>query len=233
MNVKLVSITKSLITEKELTPEELIVYIARVSNPSNQMNFETSDRLIKYLVKNSHWSPFEMVDMTVDITTSRGIAAQILRHRSFSFQEFSQRYAEVSDFEPIELRKTGATNRQSSLEPFDPVIELSRELISGIDEGCQYTESTKASEIIKNYISEGERLYKNLLQAGVAKECARFVLPLTTQTRIFMKGSIRSWIHYLQIRYDEHTQLEHRLIADQIKKIFVENFPNISTIFND
>ncbi len=157
-------------------------------------------------------SPFEMVDMTVDITTSRGIAQQILRHRSFSFQEFSQRYAEATDFEPIQLRKSGATNRQSSLEVFDP--ELGWE--------------TKASEIIQVHLNNCDKLYQQLLTAGVAKECARFVLPITTQTRIFMKGSIRSWIHYLQIRMDEHTQLEHREIAFAIRDIFALNFPNIS-----
>ena len=122
MQVKLVSITKSLIEEKELTAEELIVYTARVSNPSNQLNSQTADKLINYMIKNKHWSPFEMVDMTVEITTSRGIAQQILRHRSFSFQEFSQRYAEATEFEDVQLRKSGATNRQSSLEVFNPEI---------------------------------------------------------------------------------------------------------------
>lgn len=213
MNVKLVSVTKSLIDAKELNPEELIVYVARVSNPSNQLNSETSDKLIAFLVKNKHWSPFEMVDMTVEIVTSRGIAQQILRHRSFSFQEFSQRYAEVTDFEPIQLRKSGATNRQSSLEEFDP--NLNGNTIS-------------ASRLINNHLRESEFLYKSLLESGVAKECARFVLPITTQTKIYMKGSIRSWIHYLQIRCDEHTQLEHRQIAVDILDIFKHSFPNIS-----
>lgn len=213
MNVKLVSITKSMVEEKELSPEELIVYVARVSNPSNQLNSETSDKLLSYLAKNKHWSPFEMVDMTVEIVTSRGIAQQILRHRSFSFQEFSQRYAEVTDFEPVQLRKAGATNRQSSLEPFDP--ELGHE-----DE--------TASVIIKMHLDNCEALYKSLLDHGVAKECARFVLPITTQTKIYMKGSIRSWIHYLQIRCDQHTQLEHREIAFSILEVFKTNFPNIS-----
>ena len=114
MKVKLVSLTNAIIEGKQLTPEELIVYTARVSNPSNQMNFETSDKLVSYLVKNKHWSPFEMVDMTVEITTSRGIAQQILRHRSFSFQEFSQRYSKVNTIEPVNLRYKGETNRQSS-----------------------------------------------------------------------------------------------------------------------
>jgi len=212
MKVKLVSLTKSIIEGKELSPEELIVYTARVSNPSNQLNFETSDKLIAYMVKNKHWSPFEMCDMTVEIVTSRGIAQQILRHRSFSFQEFSQRYAEATDFEGIELRKNGTTNRQSSSEVFNPVING----------------NFQASKLIENHLQESEKLYKSLLEVGVAKECARFVLPLTTQTTIFMKGSVRSWIHYLQIRCDWHTQLEHQQIALAILDIFKTNFPNIS-----
>ncbi len=212
MKTKLVSITKSFVEEKDLSPEELIVYIARVSNPSNQLNSETSDKLIAYLIKNKHWSPMEMVDMTVEIVTSRGIAQQILRHRSFSFQEFSQRYAEVTEMEEIQLRKSGATNRQSSLEIFDPYL----------------TVNATASKTIQEHLEYSERLYKQLLASGVAKECARFVLPLTTQTKIYMKGSIRSWIHYLQIRCDEHTQLEHRQIGLEIQEIFKSNFPMIA-----
>lgn len=210
--VKLVSISKSMIEEKELTAEELIVYIARVSNPSNQLNSETSDRLIAYLMKHKHWSPFEMCDMTVEITTSRAIAQQIIRHRSFSYQEFSQRYAEVTAFEDIQLRKAGTTNRQSSSEVFDPLI----------------FSHLRASTLIEDHLRLSETLYRDMLKAGVAKECARFVLPLSTQTRIYMKGSVRSWIHYLQIRCDEHTQLEHREIAMAILGIFKENFPNIT-----
>ena len=213
MNVKLVSLTKSLVEEKELSAEELIVYVARVSNPSNQLNSETSDKLIAYMVKNKHWSPFEMCDMTVEIVTSRGIAQQILRHRSFSFQEFSQRYAEVTDFEDVQLRKSGTTNRQSSSEAFNPTLNGN---------------NIEASRLIENHLRESEFLYKSLLDAGVAKECARFVLPLTTQTKIYMKGSVRSWIHYLQLRCDSHTQLEHQQIALAILDIFKTNFPNIS-----
>lgn len=217
MNVKLVSVTKSLIEEKQLSPEELIVYVARVSNPSNQLNSETSDKLIAYMVKNKHWSPFEMCDMTVEIVTSRGIAQQILRHRSFSFQEFSQRYAEVTDFEAVQLRKAGTTNRQSSSEVFDPIIDG----------------NVEASRLIENHLKESENLYKSLLNAGVAKECARFVLPLTTQTKIYMKGSIRSWLTYLNIRLDTHTQLEHRQIAVEIADIFTAQFPNITRALNN
>lgn len=217
MKVKLVSLTKSLVEEKELSPEELIVYVARVSNPSNQLNSETADKLIAYMVKNKHWSPFEMCDMTVEIVTSRGIAQQILRHRSFSFQEFSQRYAEVTDFEAVQLRKSGTTNRQSSSDVFDPIIDGNIE----------------ASRLIENHLKESEDLYKSLLKAGVAKECARFVLPLTTQTKIYMKGSIRSWLTYLNVRLDIHTQLEHRQIAVEIANIITSKFPKISASLNN
>ncbi len=207
MNVRLVSLTESLITEEKLSPEELIVYIARVSNPSNQLNKETSDKLIRYLIKNKHWSPMEMVDMTVEVETSRAIAAQILRHWSFSFQEFSQRYAEVTDMEPVMLRKQAETNRQSSVETIDDkMINL----------------------IVENHIKASKDVYKFLLNNGAAKECARMVLPLTTQTKIYMKGSIRDWIHYLETRCGTHTQLEHRLVAFEIKKIFMDKFPMIS-----
>lgn len=211
MNVKLVSVTQFLVEGVKLNAEELIVYIARVSNPSNQMNTETSDKLISYLIKNKHWSPLEMCDMTVEIVTSRAIAQQILRHRSFSFQEFSQRYSEVTEFEKVQIRKSGSTNRQSSTEEFDPEMY-------GIN----------SSKVIESHLRASEILYKDLLEKGVAKECARMVLPLTTQTKIYMKGSIRSWIHYLQIRCDPHTQLEHQEIANEILQIFMDNFPNIS-----
>ncbi len=210
MNVKLVSLSKSFIAEKDLTPEELIVYVARVSNPSNQLNTESSEKLINYLIKHAHWSPFEMVDMCVEIVTSRGIAPQILRHRSFSFQEFSQRYAKVNAIEPIELRYKGATNRQSSSDVIDT-------------EDSNYFNG-KLEELFKM----SQELYNEMIDADIAKECARFALPLASETTLYMKGSTRSWIHYLQIRCDEHTQLEHRLIAEEIKKIFIEHFPNIS-----
>ncbi len=219
MNVKLVSLTQSHVEEKPLSAEELIVYVARVSNPSNQLNSETSDKLLAYLVKNKHWSPFEMVDMTVEIVTSRGIAQQILRHRSFSFQEFSQRYAEVTEMEPMQLRKAGSTNRQSSTEEFNPQIPITT---------VEGEEAMNADEAIELFLAQSQNLYKSLLTAGVAKECARFILPITTQTKIYMKGSVRSWIHYLQIRCDSHTQLEHQQVALAILEIFKTNFPNIS-----
>lgn len=219
MNVKLVSMTSDCCDQLKMNQEDLIVYIARVSNPSNQLNTGTSDKLISYLIKNKHWSPFEMVDMTIEIETSRAIAQQIIRHRSFSYQEFSQRYATVTDFEDIELRRQADSNRQSSTEAFDPKIN--------VDCGSDIVTDLASSAIV-DHIQYSENLYKALIEAGVAKECARFVLPLTTQTRIYMKGSVRSWIHYLQIRCDNHTQLEHLRIALEIQKIFIVSFPNIS-----
>jgi thymidylate synthase (FAD) len=214
MNIKLVSLTNSLVEEKQLSAEELIVYVARVSNPSNQLNSETSDKLIAYLVKNKHWSPFEMVDMTVEIVTSRGIAQQILRHRSFSFQEFSQRYAQVNEMEPVHLRLQANKNRQSSTDALHP---SSHDLFE---------------RKVQWIIGESQKLYSEMIEANVAKECARFILPITTRTKIYMKGSVRSWIHYLAIRCDEHTQLEHRQVALSIAEIFRTNFPNISKALN-
>lgn len=218
MQVRLVSLTKSFISMEELlTPEELIIYIARVSNPANQMNHGTAPKLIKYMVDNKHWSPFEMVDMTVEIKTSRAIAQQILRHRSFSFQEFSQRYASVLDIEPVQIRRQADKNRQSSTEDFNPYIENEG---SGI--------KLSASSMIEDHIAASQKLYAQLLDAGVAKECARMVLPLTTETTIYMKGSIRSWIHYFGVRCDGHAQREHQDVAFAILDIFMKHFPNIS-----
>lgn len=222
MQVKLISITEPWLPELvrvNATAEDLIVYTARVSNPENQLNLGSAPRLLNYLIKNHHWSPFEMVDMTVEIKTSRAIAAQILRHRSFSFQEFSQRYSEVTEFEPVEIRQQANKNRQSSKKTFDPLL--------GDFEGDNWLKFP-ASYKIEQHVKASEKLYKELLEAGVAREVARAVLPLTTQTTLYMKGSIRSWIHYLQIRTDEHTQKEHRLIANEIQEIFDHHFPNIS-----
>ena len=205
MSVKLVSITHPKMDGLK-TAEELISYCARVSNPSNQMNMDSSSKLISYLIKHKHWSPFEMVDMTVSIVTRRSIAAQILRHRSFSFQEFSQRYSTATDVQQIELRKQGKTNRQSSEE-----IILDSTL----------------SKMVDNHLEKSKELYQYLIDEGVSRETARDVLPLATETTMYMKGSMRSWIHYLDLRCADDTQLEHRIIANNIKEIFKENFPNI------
>lgn len=227
MSVKLVSITTpTLIENKTMTPEEFIVYIARVSNPSNQMNMDSAPRLLNYLVKHKHWSPFEFVDMTVEIVTRRSIAAQILRHKSFSFQEFSQRYSSATKIQEIELRKQAEKNRQSSAEPFNP--DLSESRISDY----RQSGNIKASDAVSDFLEASMRLYSELINAGVAREVARDILPLATETTMYMKGSIRSWIHYLELRTGEDTQKEHREIANQIKDIFIENFPNISSALN-
>ena len=197
-----------------LSPEEFIVYIARVSNPANQMNTETGHKLLRYLIKHKHYSPFEHVSCTFEIKTSRAIAAQILRHRSFTFQEFSQRYAEVTELEEIEWRKQGKTNRQVGEE----AIELEDHLKLTVYNLQKLIKST----------------YDTLVQNGIAKECARMILPLNTQTTIYMTGSLRSWIHYLELRCAAETQKEHRDIAIDIKKrleiLFPETFKALQEI---
>lgn len=239
MEVRLVSLTQSLIniadntTDRPLTPEELIVYIARVSNPSNQLNTETSEKLLRYLITNKHWSPFEMADMTVEIVTSRAIAAQILRHRSFSFQEFSQRYAEVTEIESVEFRQQAVKNRQSSTVVVGRVEQSDQDFIP-FQSAHNLEEETDPSRIsaINAWVVESAELlkqtsdhYKKGIGIGIAKESARMILPLTAQTRIYMKGSVRSWIHYLQVRVDHHVQLEHRNVAEQVLRIFEKEFP--------
>ena len=199
-----------------ITPnaEELIAYMARVSNPANQNNTETSAKLIKYLIDHQHWSPFEMVNMCVSIETTRSIAAQILRHRSFSFQEFSQRYAEVTEVAaPPQFRKQDSKNRQNSTD------DLSLKL------NYQYTEET-----IKLY-NQCYDLYQRMLKDGVAKECAREVLPLAAPTKLYMNGTIRSWIHYCQLRCGNGTQLEHRVIAEGVYKLLEEHLPSVCAAF--
>jgi len=209
--IKLISLTQPNI-EGLKTAEDLISYCARVSNPSNQLNTETAPKLLKYLITHKHFSPYEMVNMCIEIKTSRAIAAQILRHRSFSFQEFSQRYSQSTSFEGIEWRMQGKTNRQVG----DEEVDLSSELKYEVD-----TTLTNCKE-----------LYDKLIGNGIAKECARMVLPLTTSTTLFMSGTVRSWIHYLELRTKEDTQKEHRIIAEEIKKIFIKEFPVTSCALN-
>ena len=225
MNVKLISLTQPQIdvgkcncTGKEypkMSPEEIITYCARVSNPKNQMNMETAPKLIKFLIKHKHWSPFELANMCVEIKTSRAIAAQILRHRSFSFQEFSQRYSDATDFEPTELRKQAESNRQSSEEEINPNLPKDYKNIP-------------AFTAVRAHLHQSKKLYDELIEEGVARECARMVLPLGTQTTMYMNGSVRSWIHYINLRAEQNTQKEHRDIANKIKDIFIEQFPNTS-----
>ena len=204
MNVELVSITPD--------AEKTMAYIARVSNPSNQDN-EKYAGLLKYCIKHNHWSVFEQSSMTLEIETTRAIAAQILRHRSFTFQEFSQRYAAstaLGDIDLPELRKQDLKNRQNSTDDLDPemVEKFEKQMIT--------------------LFSSSKALYEQMLSQGVAKECARMVLPLCTPTRIYMTGSCRSWIHYINLRSAHGTQKEHMEIAEACRKVFIEQFPSVS-----
>lgn len=196
-----------------ITPnaQDTIVYCARVSNPHSQEEGKNPERLLNYLVKHKHWSPFEMASACFEINTTRDISAQILRHRSFSFQEFSQRYAEVQQRPEIpSLRRQDLTNRQNSIDDLDP-----------------YDSQGLQTEIARHFV-ESERLYLRLLEFGVAKECARKVLPINSPTRLYMSGTIRSWIHYLSVRTGVETQLEHRQIALEIKDVLLTNLPSLS-----
>ncbi len=192
--------------------EKTIGYVARVSNPNNQNNPKV-DKLLEYCIKHGHWSIFEQAHMTLEINTTRGIAAQILRHRSFTFQEFSQRYADTNLLDaPVvpELRRQDTKNRQNSI---DDIAETEKAYLQGR---------------ISQYFKEGMDLYNDLLSKGIAKECARFVLPLATPTRIYMTGSARSWMHYIQLRTANGTQKEHMDIANLCRDHFICNFPTIS-----
>ena len=204
-NVSLISVTPD--------AEKTIGYIARVSNPNNQDNPKVAG-LLSYCIKHGHWSVFEQAHMTLQIETTRGLAAQILRHRSFTYQEFSQRYADVShireDIPLPELRRQDTKNRQNSIDDIDPITQQNFEI-----------------EMRKHFDASID-LYKKLLHAGIAKECARFVLPLATPTKLYMTGSIRSWIHYIDLRSAHGTQKEHMLIAEACRGIFTEQFPIIS-----
>ncbi len=193
--------------------EQHIAYCARVSNPNNQ-DSEKFAGLLKYCIKHQHWSIFEQAFMSMEIETTRGIAAQVLRHRSFTFQEFSQRYASTNllntEIELPELRRQDDKNRQNSIDDLDPEVvdKINRQMIT--------------------LFSSASNLYNQMLEAGVAKECARFVLPLATPTRMYMTGSVRSWIHYIELRSAHGTQKEHMDIANSCKQIFIEQFPIIS-----
>ena len=203
--VKLVSVTPD--------AEKHMAYCARVSNPNNQENDKFSG-LLKYCINHQHWSIFEQATMTLEINTTRGIAAQILRHRSFTYQEFSQRYADSSlladDIPLPELRRQDTKNRQNSIDDIDPFTRQRYEIL------------------MQKHFREAMDLYREMLDEGIAKECARFVLPLATPTRLYMTGSVRSWIHYIDLRSANGTQKEHMDIANACKCIFVCQFPAVS-----
>ena len=213
-NVKLISCTQGAGELEGKGPQEIISYVARVSNPHNQNNFHTAAGLLRYCIKHQHWSIFETASMTLEINTSRGIAAQILRHRSFTFQEFSQRYADTNllsnNIDVPELRRQDQKNRQNSTNDLPP----------GLREDYQ--------QKIEKYYADGMSLYNNLLDNGVAKECARFVLPLACPSRIYMTGSIRSWMHYIELRTGNGTQKEHRIIAEGCWDVFKQVCPEIA-----
>ena len=205
MSVKLISVTPD--------AEQTMAYVARVSNPNNQENPNYA-KLLGYCIKHNHWSVFEQSFMTLEIETTRGLAAQILRHRSFTYQEFSQRYADSSllaETIPVpELRRQDTKNRQNSIDDIDPVVKQEFEIK------------------MRRHFDEAMVLYQSMLDMGIAKECCRFVLPLATPTRLYMSGSCRSWIHYIQLRSANGTQKEHMEIAEACKKIFSEQFPTVA-----
>ena len=205
MNVKCVTVTPD--------AEETMGYVARVSNPKNQENPNVAG-LLSYCIKHGHWSVFEQAHMTVEINTTRGLAAQILRHRSFTFQEFSQRYADSSllaDKIPLfELRRQDNKNRQNSIDDIDPFLIQKYEVK------------------IEKHFQKAMKIYQEMLKDGIAKECARFVLPLATPTRLYMTGSIRSWIHYIDLRSAHGTQKEHTQVVNEIRSIFIDKLPIVS-----
>jgi len=205
MSVKLISVTPD--------AEKLMAYCARVSNPNNQDN-ENYSKLLAYCIKNQHWSIFEQAFMTVEINTTRGLAAQILRHRSFTFQEFSQRYADATllaeDIPTFELRRQDNKNRQNSIDDISDETKV------------------KWNLQIREHFAKAKSIYDGMIADGVAKECARFILPLATPTRLYMSGSARSFIHWIQLRTAHGTQKEHMIIAEETKRIFSEQFPTVS-----
>jgi thymidylate synthase (FAD) len=202
--VKLVSVTPD--------AEKLMAYCARVSNPNNQNN-DNYAKLLKYCIDHKHFSIFEQSFMTVEINTTRGLAAQILRHRSFTFQEFSQRYADTTllaeEIPLFELRRQDNKNRQNSIDDIDDEVRV------------------KWNTKIREHFAKAKALYDGMISDGIAKECARFILPLATPTRLYMSGTVRSWLHYIELRSGHGTQKEHMIIANECKKIFVEQFPTI------
>ena len=214
MTKLMTTMTDTQINLISVTPdaEKHIAYVARVSNPQNQEN-EKFAGLLRYCIKHGHWSVFEQAHMTLEINTTRGIAAQILRHRSFTYQEFSQRYADAKLLETVqlpELRRQDTKNRQNSIDDLDP------ELVD------------KLNRQMKTLFSSAFALYNQMLEEGVAKECARFVLPLATPTRLYMTGSVRSWVHYIELRSGHGTQKEHMDIANGCKDIFIREFPTVA-----
>ena len=216
--VKLVAITQGAGELIEKNAQEVISYIARVSNPNNQLNFDTAAGLLRYCIKHEHWSIFQHAFMTLEINTTRGISPQILRHRSFTFQEFSQRYADSSQLAvniPLpELRRQDTKNRQNSIDDID-----------------EFTKQEFEIQIQRHFASSMD-LYQTMLDKGIAKECARFTLPLAVPTKLYMTGSVRSWIHYIDLRSSNGTQKEHMDIANACRDVFIDQFSTCAEALN-
>jgi thymidylate synthase (FAD) len=222
-DVKLIAVTQPQVPGIN-SAEEFVAYVARVSNPTNQLNTETSNKLVKYLIKNKHWSPFEMVNICVEITTTRDIARQILRHRSFSFQEFSQRYADPTEFMSFDLRESrlqDTKNRQNSIE-----LDL--------DQDPQRILAYQWEQLQAGLAKTAIETYRWAIDSGIAKEQARAVLPEgLTPSRLYMNGTLRSWLHYVELRASNGTQKEHREIAEKCRHILSREFPSIAEIINE
>lgn len=227
MKVRLIALTQpepGVFSDGEGTCEDLTTYITRVSNPENQANKETYPKLIAHLLHNKHWSPFDMTNMVIEVITSKAIGIQVLRHHSIHPQEFSQRYAEVENIEYIEFRNQAKTNRQSSTDVVGGVNQFGTYLIDTEIATLQQAEwITEVAKLIPHVLD----LYSRGVKMGIAKECARMILPMATSTTMYLNGTVRSWIHYLQQRYSKHAQKEHYQIADQVRDIFKLKFPNI------
>lgn len=210
IEARLIGITQPVIGVPIPSSEDIVSYCARVSNPSNQDKFDTSAKLLKYCIDNQHWSIFEMVNAVVEVEAPRDITRQLLRHRSFSFQEFSQRYSDQIEFTTREFRGADTKNRQNSLDNLDPDIQ------------------TYLEEGVINLIKKTNQAYRTMLDYGVAKECARIVLPEgLTMSRLYVNGTLRSWIHYLQVREGNGTQKEHTVLAGKIREVLMPAFPNV------
>ena len=215
VKAKLIAVTKPLHSDYGNTPEDLVSYCARVSNAENQQNFDTAEKLLQYCVRNEHWSIFEMVDATMEIKCPRDISRQIVRHRSFSFQEFSQRYSDKVEFCERQPRRQDNKNRQNSIDDL------------GVDKLQIYEQHEEAVK------SAAKSAYEAMIKAGIAKECARVVLPEgLTMSRLFMKGSLRSWIHYLNVREGNGTQQEHVQVAKECRKELLKHFPMVLGVSN-
>jgi thymidylate synthase (FAD) len=223
LKVTPIGITRPLGEYEKLSPEEFIIAQARISNPDNKLNTETMPGLLRFLIQNKHWSPFDLVSVNFEIETRRSIGTQLLRHWNIDWQEYSQRYSEVKGIEPIELRKQGKTNRQVGDEEFDPIIKWRGK-------------ERDASDLIEDYLAFGKVLYDELVLAGVAKECARDIMPLASSTTLIGHGTIRSWMSVLNQRLEHHAQKEIRDVASEVADHLIIMFPNLAkatNYFND